>query len=121
MHNVRFGGNTPRTESYMEHTLRATRITVAPVGVFMTASEANRQRVLTLLLAEHEQLCTSVWAVIEGPVDVVSRVPIGWSPIPPQPENGIRDSLTVIHPGQERSKVPQVRVPQVSILGPGNA
>jgi hypothetical protein len=75
----------------MEHTLRAMRITVAPMGVFMTASEANRQRVLTLLLAEHEQMCTSVWAVIEGPVDGVSRVPIGWLPIIPQPEKRIRE------------------------------
>jgi hypothetical protein len=65
----------------MEHTLRAMRITVAPMGVFMTASEANRQRVLTLLLAEREQMCTSVWAVTDGPVDGVSRVPIGWSPM----------------------------------------
>jgi hypothetical protein len=69
----------------MEHTLRAMRITVAPMGVFMTASEANRQRVLTLLLAEREQMCTSVWAVTDGPVDGVSRVPIGWSPMLPQP------------------------------------
>jgi hypothetical protein len=73
----------------MEHTLLATRITVAPMGVFMTASEANRQRVLTLLLAEREQMCTSVWTVIEGPVDGVSRAPIGWSPIIPQPEKSI--------------------------------
>jgi hypothetical protein len=27
------------------------------MGVFMTASEANRQRVLTLLLVEDEQMC----------------------------------------------------------------
>jgi hypothetical protein len=80
----------------MEHTLRAMRITVAPMGVFMTASEANRQRVLTLLLAEREQMCTSVWAVTDGPVDGVSRVPIGSSPILPQPENGIGDGLPVI-------------------------
>ena len=82
----------------MEHTLRAMRITVAPMGVFMTASEANRQRVLTLLLTEREQMCTSVWAVTEGPVDGVSLVPIGWSPILPQPENGIGDGLPVTLP-----------------------
>ena len=68
----------------MEHTLFSMRITLAPLGVFMTASEANRQRVLTLLLAEREQMCTSVWAVTNGPVDGVSRVPIGWSPTLPQ-------------------------------------
>ena len=82
----------------MEHTLRAMRITVAPMGVFMTASEANRQRVLTLLLAEREQMCTSVWAVTDGPVDGVSSVPIGWSPILSQPENSIGDGLPVIRP-----------------------
>src|ERR1035437_910110 len=87
----------------MEHTLRATRITVAPMGVFMTASEANRQRVLTLLLAEREQMCTSVWAVIDGPVDGVSRVPIGWSPIIPQPENDIGDGLAVT---RQQLKIP---------------
>jgi len=68
----------------MEHTLRAMRITIAAMGVFMTASEANRQRVLTLLLAEREQLCTSVWAMTDGSVDGVSRAPIGWSPTLPQ-------------------------------------
>jgi hypothetical protein len=68
----------------MEHTLRAIRITIAPMGVFMTASEANRQRVLTLLLAEREQMCTSFWAVTGGPVDGISRVSIGWSPVLPQ-------------------------------------
>jgi hypothetical protein len=68
----------------MEHTLRTMRITIAPMGVFMTASEANRQRVLTLLLAESEQMCTSVWALTDGPVDGISRVPVGWSPTFPQ-------------------------------------
>jgi hypothetical protein len=68
----------------MEHTLRTMRITIAPMGVLMTASEANRQRVHTLLLAESEQMCTSVWAVTDGPVDGVSRVPIRWSPTLPQ-------------------------------------
>ena len=82
----------------MEHTLRAMRITVAPMGVFMTASEANRQRVLTLLLAEREQMCTSVWAVIDGPVDGVSRVPIGSSPILPLLQKGVTSGMTVIEP-----------------------
>jgi hypothetical protein len=40
----------------MEHTLRAMRITIASMGVFMTASEANRERVLTLLRFEREQM-----------------------------------------------------------------
>jgi hypothetical protein len=40
----------------MEHTLRLMRITITLMGVFMTASEANRQRVITLLRVEHEQL-----------------------------------------------------------------
>ena len=65
----------------MEHTFPAMRITVAPMGVFMTASEANRQRVLALVLAEREQMSTSFWAATDGPVEVFSRVPIGWSPI----------------------------------------
>jgi len=30
---------------------------IAPIGASMTASEANRQRVLTLLLVEREQMC----------------------------------------------------------------
>ena len=64
----------------MEHTLRKMRTTVAPMGVFMTASEANRQRVLTLLLAESDQMCTSVLAMTDARVDSVSRVPIGWTP-----------------------------------------
>jgi hypothetical protein len=68
----------------MEHTLRAMRITIAPMGVFMTASEANRQRVLTLLLAEREQMCTSVWSVTDGPGNGASRVRIGCSSAPPQ-------------------------------------
>jgi hypothetical protein len=75
------------------------RIIVAQMGVFMAASEANRQRVLALLLAEREQMCTSVWVMTDGHVDGVSRVPIGWSPILSQPENGIRDGLTVIRRG----------------------
>ena len=68
----------------MEHPLLAMRITVAPMGVFMTASEANRQRVLTLLLAEREQMCTSVRAGTGDPAISVSRVPIGWSPVLPE-------------------------------------
>ncbi len=64
----------------MEHSLRAMRIIVAPMGVFMTASEANRQRVLALLLAEREQMGTSVGALPDGSAKVVSRVPIGLSP-----------------------------------------
>jgi hypothetical protein len=68
----------------MEHTLQAMRITIAPMGVSMTASEANRQRVLTLLLAEREQMCTPAWAVTDGPVDGIRHVPIGWSSAPPQ-------------------------------------
>jgi hypothetical protein len=36
----------------MEHTSRTLRITIFSMGVFMTASEANRQRVLALLLVE---------------------------------------------------------------------
>jgi len=65
----------------MEHTFRTMRITVTPMGVFMTASEANRQRVLALLLAENEQMCTSVWAEADGPVGGVSPVPTGWPAI----------------------------------------
>jgi len=65
----------------MEHTSLAMRVTVVHMGVLMTASEANRQRVLALVLAEREQMGISFWAVPEGPVEVVSRVPIGWSPI----------------------------------------
>ena len=76
---VRVGGDTPGTESQMEHTLFSMRITLAPLGVFMTASEANRQRVLTLLLAKREPMCSSVWVVNNGPVGAVSRTPIGWS------------------------------------------
>ena len=87
------------------HTLRAMLITVAPMGVFMTASEANRQRVLTLLLAEREQMCTSVWAVTDGPGDGVNRVPIGWSLILPKPENGIGDGLPVQPPGANDSSL----------------
>jgi hypothetical protein len=87
----------------MEHPLRAMRITVAPMGVFMTASEANRQRVLALLLADREQMCTSVRAVTDGSVDGVSSVPIGWSPILPQPENGIGDGLAVT---RQQLKIP---------------
>jgi hypothetical protein len=41
----------------MEHTLRPMRITFASMGVFMTASEANHQRVLTLLRVEPELMC----------------------------------------------------------------
>ena len=69
----------------MEHTLRAMLITIAPMGVFMTASEANRQRVLTLLLAETEQMCTPVLAVADDPVEDVSHDPAGWSPALSQP------------------------------------
>ena len=36
------------------------RITIASMGVFMTASEANHQRVLTLLRVEREQLCAQL-------------------------------------------------------------
>ena len=68
----------------MEHTLFSMRITLAPLGVFMTASEANRQRVLTLLLAEREPMCSSVWVVNNGPADAVGRAPIGWSAALPQ-------------------------------------
>jgi hypothetical protein len=68
----------------MEHTLRAMRITVAPMGVFMTASEANRQRVLTLLLAESDQMCTSIWGVTDAHLDRFGRVPIGWTPALPK-------------------------------------
>ena len=45
----------------MEHASRAMRITVHAMGVFVTASEANRQRVLTLLLVEDEQMLSQVW------------------------------------------------------------
>jgi hypothetical protein len=62
----------------MEHTLRAMRITIPPMGVLMTASEANRQRVLTLLLAEREQMFASVWGVTDGLADGVSRISMGW-------------------------------------------
>jgi len=52
----------------MEHTLRPMRITLDSMGAFMTASEANRQRVLTLLLIEHEQMCAQFdIAVQENP------------------------------------------------------
>lgn len=36
----------------MGHTSTTLRITIRCMGVFMTASEANRQRVLALILAE---------------------------------------------------------------------
>ena len=65
----------------MEHTLREVRIIVVPMGALLTASEGNRQRVLALLLAEREQMGTSNWALPDGPVEVVSRIPIGLSPI----------------------------------------
>jgi hypothetical protein len=45
----------------MEHTSRAMQITIHSMGAFMTASEANRQRVLTLLLVEDEQMLGLAW------------------------------------------------------------
>jgi hypothetical protein len=41
----------------MEHTPRALRIKIHAMGVVMTASEANRLRVVTLLRVESESLC----------------------------------------------------------------
>jgi hypothetical protein len=41
----------------MEQTSRSRLVTIHSVGVFMTASEANRQRVFTLLRVENEQIC----------------------------------------------------------------
>ena len=46
-----------RAESLMEHTLRSRRIIIRSMGVFMSASETNRQRVFTLLSLENEQMC----------------------------------------------------------------
>jgi hypothetical protein len=40
----------------MEHTLRLSRINIRPMGVFMTASQANRERVFALLRLENEQM-----------------------------------------------------------------
>ena len=40
----------------MEHTLRPQADYIPSMGVFMTASEANRQRVLRLLRFEREQM-----------------------------------------------------------------
>ena len=41
----------------MKHTPQSRRITIRAVGVLMTASEANRQRVVKLLSAEEAQMC----------------------------------------------------------------
>ena len=68
----------------MEHTLRAMQISIAPMGVFMTASEANRQRVLALLLAESEQMCTSLRATTDYPMGGARRFPIRWPSALPQ-------------------------------------
>jgi len=40
----------------MEHTSLGILLTLDLMGVFMTASEANQQRILTLLLFEEEQM-----------------------------------------------------------------
>jgi hypothetical protein len=40
----------------MGHTSLGTLLTLDLIGVFMTASEANHQRILTLLLFEEEQM-----------------------------------------------------------------
>jgi hypothetical protein len=58
----------------MEHTVRTMRITIASMGVFMTASEANRQRVLALLLFEDEQMCELVGTTDRG-IPAVQRGP----------------------------------------------
>ena len=44
----------------MERTPQAMRITIHPMGVIVTASEANRQRVLALLV-EDEQMLSQLW------------------------------------------------------------
>jgi len=50
------------------------RLTIASMGVFMTASEANRQRVLALLLFEDEQMCELVGTTDRG-IPAVQRGP----------------------------------------------
>jgi hypothetical protein len=50
----------------MEHTSRSRRITLLQMGVFMTASEANRQRVFRLLLVEREQMRAQFTTVDKG-------------------------------------------------------
>jgi hypothetical protein len=61
----------------MEHTLRKKRVTICSIGVFMTASEANRQRVIALLLFEEEQMCAQFGAAVQE----VTAVQRGKSPI----------------------------------------
>jgi len=61
----------------MKHTPRSRRITFASMGVFMTAGEANRQRVFRLLRFEREQMWAQSTTVdIESPAVKRGKPPI---------------------------------------------
>jgi len=57
----------------MEHTPQPTETTIHPMGVCMTASEANHQRVLALILAEETQMCQQFEYEFDKEVPAVRR------------------------------------------------
>jgi hypothetical protein len=57
----------------MEHTPQQTQTTFHSTGVRMTASEANHQRVLDLILAEEIQTFQQVWYELDKKVPAVRR------------------------------------------------
>jgi hypothetical protein len=57
----------------MEHTPQPTRTTIHSMGVRMTASEANHQRVVALILAEEIQAFQQVWHELDKKDPAVRR------------------------------------------------
>jgi hypothetical protein len=57
----------------MEHTPQPTQNTIHSMGVRMTASESNHQRVLALILAEEIQAFQQDWYEVDMNVSAVRR------------------------------------------------
>ena len=57
----------------MEHTPQPTQNTIHSMGVRMTASESNHQRVLALILAEEIQAFQQDWYEVDMSVSAVRR------------------------------------------------